>query len=503
MPQRPTSRLVAILVALVGASICASVPGCSGRAGSPEGGAQSQDKFFIAVGSGDPQRVLDVMHPELQQQIDKPLLADWMRQVNTSLGEYKGMSWTDWNTSWKVENGVQRMEAKGTFNFDKGSAQADFVYVDDRLVSFNVKSEKLAGDWFRGPSDATLYRQRGAQFLEHLYQREFDEAYALTDRRFRDAVKREVLEHAADEMQSVLGAVQKIEYDDRQWLDEGSGRLAIYYRVEGDRVADGVNGFRYARVNFAFEGLQGFLAEFNNVANATIELSPGQGKPYEQRENEVIDALAAKDAARLLAALDELVRRKIDEPVLSAWLGSVAANQGDFRQVKSIERRTLYADGRKTTQSNCVLQFSKGDVGLQLEFVDLVPDHAMGFSIDTAALAGWTDRLDAATYQDAGRTFLVKWLDGDAAAAFALMGGPLQDAVPLERLTAVQQSVVGDLGAIQSVEPGPAEVAAGENLELLVPCKLVGEKKQTSATVRFVFTGSAFLLNGFDIEPVE
>lgn len=34
-------------------------------------------------------------------------------------------------------------------------------------------------------------------------------------------------------MREVLGDVQKIEYDNAQWLDQAGGRLAIYYRVEG------------------------------------------------------------------------------------------------------------------------------------------------------------------------------------------------------------------------------------------------------------------------------
>ncbi|MEQ8787960.1 MAG: hypothetical protein RIC55_16760 [Pirellulaceae bacterium] len=470
------------------------VAGCS-SGDSPEQNAAAQDRFFVAVSSGDTQRVLDLMHPELRKQIDEPLLADWMKQVNASLGKYEGMSWSDWNTKWEVKNGVKRNLAEGTFNFARGDAQAEFVFVDDQLVSFHVDSDKIPKDWFHGPSDAAIYQQRGAEFLRHLYTGEFDKI----DQKVRDAFGTPVLENAAAEIKEQLGKVQKIEPDAQQWSDENGGRLSNCYRVEGDREVDGVHRFLYAQVDFGFSGLQGMPTGFKNGADAEIELPPEQAGQYEPREQAVLAAWQSSDAAKFATLMEPSLRDRLDDAVAAAWLKGVAANHGEFQALKSVARKSIYRDGRKLIESTLTCEHEQGDVDLRLEFKEVFPEHVTGFFIPVEHLKGWPEKLEVSGYQERGKAFLEKLLAGQLEESTTLMGPAFRAAAPVEKLAAIKQQIDEKLGTVETIEAGMPEVQDGETLQLVVPFQLKFEKGPTTGQVAFVYTGAAFVLNGFNV----
>jgi hypothetical protein len=495
MPRSFPFKVVAGALLLGAACLTA----CS-SSGTPEESAQAQDKFFIAVGSGDPQRVMALMHPELKKQVDEPLLADWMKQLNASLGKYEGMSWTDWNASVKIENGVKYNKAKGTFNFAKGDAKGEFVYAGGQLTSFKVDSDKLPKDWFRGPSDPTMYRNRGADFLRHLYARQFEAAYALTDQRFRDSVSLQTLENAAAEMESAMGKVGKVEFDHQQWLAEGGGRLAIYYRVESEKPLDGVTPYLHAEVQFVFEGLKGFLMKFSNGANGTVELPAEQAQQLEPHAQKFAEGLEAQDAAQMIAALDESVRSRVDAPVLAAWLAAVSAKQGKLDKLSSIKHQITYQGGRRSMGSEIACAHEKGEVVWQLTYQGEPAEAVTGFTVDAQHLAGWRQQLDATVYKQRGKEFLDKWFAGEIDAAYAMMGGSLQEAAPPEKLMALRETVLASTGALKSSEAGEPVFAESDVRELIVPYKLMLEKRETTGTVTFILSEAALVLNGFNVK---
>lgn len=55
-----------------------------------ESSAKDQDRFFTAVLSGDPAKVMELIHPEMREEVDEPVLAAWMECVKNHLGSYKG-----------------------------------------------------------------------------------------------------------------------------------------------------------------------------------------------------------------------------------------------------------------------------------------------------------------------------------------------------------------------------------------------------------------------------
>lgn len=51
-----------------------------------------------------------------------------------------------------------------------------FEFVGDKLIAFNVDSKAFPQGWFKGPSDAKLYIDRGQDFLQRLYAGEYEKA---------------------------------------------------------------------------------------------------------------------------------------------------------------------------------------------------------------------------------------------------------------------------------------------------------------------------------------
>ena len=131
-------------------------------------GSAHQQKFFTAVLSGDPKKVMALCHPAMKEEVDAPVLGAWMAVVKANLGEFKGLSKTDFNTSTDYKNGHWITESKGTVNFEKGQAQAELRFINGKIVFFHVTSDKIPVAWFKGPVGTELYKRlkREGRLLE-------------------------------------------------------------------------------------------------------------------------------------------------------------------------------------------------------------------------------------------------------------------------------------------------------------------------------------------------
>jgi hypothetical protein len=123
---------VALIVSFVGLLFWAQ------RAGS-----QQQERFFQAVMSGDPSVLLALCDPALRDQIDAPVLAQWMGQVRKQLGDYKGLSSSDFSTSANTTEQGTLIQSEGTVHFQSGDAKSELEFLNNLLVKFSIESEKI------------------------------------------------------------------------------------------------------------------------------------------------------------------------------------------------------------------------------------------------------------------------------------------------------------------------------------------------------------------------
>lgn len=223
-----------------------------------DAGSQRQEAFFKAVGSGQPRQVIELLDPRTTEEIDEPVLAAWMEQVNKNLGAYKGLSTTDFSTSTETSNGVTRTSSKGTLNFEKGQAQSELVYQDDKIIKFHVQSPQIGDNWFKGPADATLYRQRAKAFLSALGEGKAKTAFDMMHPNLQKEMPLEKLTELSAAIAKALGTVTAVPCkSDTFGIVDGEQALTLLCEIQG------ANGILDARVRFKFIGLRGHLLGFN------------------------------------------------------------------------------------------------------------------------------------------------------------------------------------------------------------------------------------------------
>ena len=251
--------LVLVLVIVIAVGVTVAFLATAFRAGS-----QHQEAFYRAVQSGDPKQVTDLFHPDLAKQVDEPVLAAWMDLVNTRRGQFVGVSKGDFHTSAKVHNGVKTLETRGTVKFTKGPAKSQLTSRDGKLTAFFVTWEGFPKNWFKGPADSTLYRNRGKAFLTHLLQARPDEAYAMMHSALQTAMPLEKLKAVVQRIATRAGALKSIEHDSEKLSPDAAGlRLKVFYKVACEKATT------TALVEFQFLALQGHLIAFDLTGGAS------------------------------------------------------------------------------------------------------------------------------------------------------------------------------------------------------------------------------------------
>lgn len=220
-------------------------------------GSQQQDRFFQAVMSGDPSVLLALCDPELRDQIDAPVLAAWMAEVRKQLGDYQGLSNTSFSTQANTTEQGTFVQSEGTVHFQKGDATSQLEFRNNLLVKFSIESEKIPAGWFTGPEDATLYRERGEEFIQKFLGRDAKGAADLMHEVLRRNVPDEDLESMIDDVTGKAGPLKSIEFRAAKFTADEKEMLVVSYRANCE------NKILDATVDFQFIGLKGHLLGFN------------------------------------------------------------------------------------------------------------------------------------------------------------------------------------------------------------------------------------------------
>jgi hypothetical protein len=130
-----------------------------------QAGGNVQEDFYTAVLSGDVAKVKGQFHPDLANRVDEPVLEAWMKAVKRDLGAFKGMSTSNFNTSFNQTSNGKEVTSKGIAEFEKGEAESMLKLVDDKIVAWEVKSKSLPSNWFSSLEDASFYDRKARAFL--------------------------------------------------------------------------------------------------------------------------------------------------------------------------------------------------------------------------------------------------------------------------------------------------------------------------------------------------
>jgi len=216
-------------------------------------GSGKQEKFFDAVLSGETAKFFAMTHPDIRDGIDEPVLAQWMKAFKENLGELEGLSAADFSTN--VEGNVLKTE--GTVKFTKGSAHSQLTFVDDQIVQFNVESDQMPDDWFKGPSDTAVYRQRGEKLFRHLVGGEADQAHAMLHENVQAQFSLAKVKEVAASIQTQFGALKSITFDSDAYEKTATGQfLDMVFQFAFEK------GKAEGAVRFQFVGLKGHPVRF-------------------------------------------------------------------------------------------------------------------------------------------------------------------------------------------------------------------------------------------------
>jgi len=215
-------------------------------------GASEQEAFYRAVDSGNVDEVMALLDAELQQQIDAPVLAAWVKAMQARLGKCKGLRATDFNTSTQIRDGVKITESGGTVRFEQGDAQSALVLRDGKIIQFNVQSDKLA-DWFTELSDTALYEKQAEDCLTKIMTGKIDEARAMMHEELQKVLTAEKLQEFLDSALPESGAMKGLTLQSKEFRAGNPPELELKYQIECEKKP------MQAKIGFQFVDLKGHL----------------------------------------------------------------------------------------------------------------------------------------------------------------------------------------------------------------------------------------------------
>ncbi|MEW6358996.1 MAG: hypothetical protein AB1696_21870 [Planctomycetota bacterium] len=222
-----------------------------------QSGEKQQEEFFAAVLSGDPAKVTAMLHPAFSNLLDEPVLQLWMNGVKEGLGEYKGLSATNFNASTNKTDKGWLTESKGTVNFEKGTAESELQMLDGKITMFKVDSDKIdPKKWFAAAPKSPFYHERGKNFLTLLLTDKVNDAFAMMHESLQQAMPLDKLNQAMPSVKERFGGLKSIEFASEEFTPGDSPKLKVLYKVLCEK------GETTGYVTFQFIGLKGHILGF-------------------------------------------------------------------------------------------------------------------------------------------------------------------------------------------------------------------------------------------------
>ncbi len=205
--------------------------------------------FLATIQEANVDNVMKLMHPQLAEQIDPPILEAWLQAVAFRLGRVEDIR--PINTL----NTVNRYEESGEVIFTRGKADAEIAQVNNRIVAFEIKSEQLI-NWFQRPTSLDLYHTRGREFLTSLLRGDWE----ASRKNLHPSVSRELSDKQLSEsratIESRIGKQPEILYRHARLVvlpDERLRQIDLVYELTGSL------GTLSVEIYVRFQDMQGHL----------------------------------------------------------------------------------------------------------------------------------------------------------------------------------------------------------------------------------------------------
>ena len=200
-------------------------------------------------------------------------------------------------------------------------------------------------------------------------------------------------------------------------------------------------------------------------------------------------ALASGEPSRVMAWLDSVAAKNVDEPVLAAWMAALREHLGACRSIKGgFASETRQVDGASATIYKGQARFAKGTADVAIEFRG---NAVRDFSLDSEQLPdNWFKELpDTSLYQRRGKDLLTYLLTDRPRRAFDMLGEELRQDLTLDRLTMMTATGPlqrGELVSIAYATQRYRHDASGHYLTIYYD--ITSSKGRSRGQVQFRFT---------------
>ncbi|MEM9585812.1 MAG: hypothetical protein AAGA03_00910 [Planctomycetota bacterium] len=256
-------RLIALLIMAV-----VSVSGLGALLyGASRANQALQQPVMEAIAEEDASGFLQLCSPELRLQIDRPLLEDWLTAMHQSLGDLQHTSGQDFDVRVQLNSAGKITRCRGQVVFQRGIATSKLVFLNDRLVEFDIESDTLPSGWFRGPGDTSIYESHATKMMENLLAGEIDAVTPMMHPALQENVPPAKLKQIRQVVMQWVGQQPKIattraEFHRANEPNPGDDEKLV---VHGDVV--GPAGKANMTVTFLFIGMKAHVVEFNFTPN--------------------------------------------------------------------------------------------------------------------------------------------------------------------------------------------------------------------------------------------
>ncbi|MGB7345075.1 MAG: hypothetical protein WBD20_12750 [Pirellulaceae bacterium] len=463
--------------------------------------SKAEDKFFVAVASGDPNELLGLFHADLREKVDAAVIESWMKVFNETHGSYEGLSWSDFKTGVNLGAAGKEQIAEGTFNFKRGSTKAKFTYLNDQLVGFDVTQPDAVWNQIFPGIEPEAYSDLNQRFLSALFSGDYDEVRADTFFADDDEILGS-LKKLSQDCQQELGKLKSATLLHRQWLPTDKAtdwRLTSIYRCEAEK------GTQNMLVGMGLKGMKGLITSVSLSARKDFPIEDDEGSQEAIAAVEpLLTAIGASNSSAIETALAGLKSAgAIDGPVAIALAETMKADGGDFQSISDLKaiRRFNPQTQYRVVSSKLVFKSKSFDLDLYLnEQTKQSPsDQLVGIVCEQFKSVDWGKNLVLDSYQQRGEE-LLKAFQENSKTAWEMLHPNLQAAVSLKDIEAANDQAK-ELGALKTVAFKRHELGADGSgfltIDLFYEVAYESDKEPRVAEVRFVFPETEGQILGF------
>ncbi len=229
-----------------------------------------EQSFFNAMVSGDPQKVVDLVHPTDKSNIIIEINAAYQAELQEEFGKFKSIAPESSYNVATFSNGVEKNKCQGVANFENGSFTFKILSSFGTLDEFKI--DRGFKPWAKNIKEHSRIQQYGKRFLQTLATGQHDEILKLLPKEGFDSITEESIKAFQARLNENVGIIESIDVTSKTFDEDEN-----HWRY--DYVATGSKGKTEGSATFEFTPWNAMIFAFN-LNSVPIEESTAPTKDW-------------------------------------------------------------------------------------------------------------------------------------------------------------------------------------------------------------------------------